>query len=55
MITSSVDWLEGNGIEKDTISILNEWLKKFGIHIGMSESEVMEALDEYHSKTLLKK
>lgn len=55
MITSSVDWLESNGIEEDTIRILNEWLEKFGIHIGMSESEVMKALDEYHSKTLLEK
>jgi hypothetical protein len=55
MITSSVDWLESNGIEEDTIRILNEWLEKFGILIGMSESEVMKALDEYHSKTLLEK
>lgn len=52
LISSSEAWLNDNGIEKDTINILNGWLQKFGIRVGMSESEILKALDEFHLKTL---
>lgn len=52
MITKTEDWLEDNGIDKDTISIINGWLQKFGIHIGMSENELLTALDKFHLKSL---
>lgn len=52
MITKSEAWLEGNGIEKDTINIINGKLQKFGIHIGMSETELLKALDKLHLKSL---
>lgn len=52
MITKSEDWLKDNGIEKDTINIINEKLQKFGIHIGMSATEMLKALDKLHLKSL---
>lgn len=49
MIMKSEAWLAEYGIEKDTIDIINERLKIYGIRIGMSEQDLFRCLDEYHA------